>query len=77
MRKTMLGFSLMLSASLGLMPIINGIMKYVLSYDGYHKNWLIFNFIKTFHLQYLILFLIGIWLIGLYILCKEYFQSTD
>ena len=75
MRKTILGFSLILSALLGLTPIINGIMKYVLSYNGYHQKWLIFNFIKSFHLQYLILFLIGIWIIGLYILCKEYFSK--
>ncbi|MBU5214035.1 hypothetical protein M3685_18055 [Heyndrickxia oleronia] len=75
MRKPLLGFSLMLSASIGLSPIINGIMEYVLSYDGYHKKWLIFNFITRFHLQYLILFLIGVWIIGLYILCKEYFSK--
>jgi hypothetical protein len=75
MRKTMLGFSLMLSASLGLTPIINGIMKYVLSYNGYHQKWLIFNFIIRFHLQYLILLLIGIWIIGLYILRKAYFSN--
>jgi hypothetical protein len=75
MRKTMLGFSLILSASIGLTPIINGIMKYVLSYNGFHQKWLIFNFITSYHLQYLTLFLIGIWIIGLYILCKEYLND--
>lgn len=72
MRKTMLGFSLMLSVSLGLAPIINGIMKYVLGYSGPYQKWLILNFITRSHLQYLILLLIGIWIIGLYILFKEY-----
>ena len=75
MRKTMLGFSLILSASIGLVPIINGIMNYVITYDGYHKKWLIMRFLINNHLHYLILFLIGMWLIGVYILCKEYFSK--
>lgn len=77
MRKTMFGFSLILSASLGLTPIINGIMNYVISYNGFHQKWLIFNFITQFHLQYLTLFLIGIWVLGLYILYKEYVMERE
>lgn len=75
MKKTMLGFSLILSASIALVPIINGIMEYVLSYDGPQKKWFLTYFIKNHHLQYLILFLLGIWIIGLFILCKEYIKN--